>query len=131
MKHWRWMVAGAALAAAPQAVSAQDAGTREVEVVVDQGYEPSRVEATAGERLRVRFLRRSDGGCTREVVFPTLNLRRELPTGQPVVVDLPPLPAGETPFHCGMNMVRGVIVARVAAPPPPPPPPARRVRGRR
>jgi plastocyanin domain-containing protein len=62
----------------------------------------------------LRFVRRDYGGCTREVVFPTLGLRRELPTGRPVTVDLPALPAGETPFECGMGMVRGAVVVRAA-----------------
>lgn len=116
------MVLVAALAAAPSAARAQDAGAREVEVVVDQRYQPARIEAAPGERLRLRFIRRDYGGCTREVVFPTLDLRRALPTGQPVVIELPALPVGETPFQCGMNMVRGVVVVRapVAAPPPAP-----------
>lgn len=125
-RQWLGVVLGAAMMVAPSAARAQqaDGGVREVEVVVDQDYQPSRIEVTQGERLRLRFLRRSYGGCTREVVFPTLNLRRELPTNQPVVIELPALPLGDTPFQCGMNMVRGVVVVRapVAAPPPPPPP---------
>ena len=108
------MVLCVALAVAPSAAWAQDGGAREVEVVVDQGYQPARIEAAPGERLRLRFLRRDYGGCTREVVFPTLGLRRELPTGRPVTVDLPALPAGETPFECGMGMVRGAVVVRAA-----------------
>lgn len=135
-RQWLGAVLGAAMMVAPSMARAQqaDGGGREVEVVVDQDYQPSRIEVTQGERLRLRFLRRGYGGCTREVVFPTLNLRRELPTNQPVVIELPALPLGETPFQCGMNMVRGVVVVRapVAAPPPPapapppaPPPPPR------
>lgn len=126
----------AALALAPALVPAvaraqtAEAAVREVEVVVDNGYQPSRIEVRPGERVRLRFVRRDYGGCTREVVFPSLNLRRELPTDQPVVVDLPALPLGETPFQCGMNMLRGSIVvaapASPAAPAPPAPPPARR-----
>lgn len=138
------MVLGVALAVAPSVAWAQnpaDAGGREIEVVVDPDYQPSRIEVTAGERVRLRFIRRSGGACTREVVFPTLNLRRELPTGQPVVIELPVLPVGETPFQCGMNMVRGVVVvsapvvapapAVAPAPPAPPPPPPRRRPARR
>ncbi len=109
-------------AVAPTAAGAQTTeAVREVEVVVDNGYQPSRIEVRPGERVRLRFIRRDYGGCTREVVFPTLNLRRELPTDQPVVIDLPVLPVGETTFQCGMNMLRGSIV--VAAPPAPAPPP--------
>ncbi len=123
------MVMVAALAVAPVvaptvagAQTPEAAAVREVEVVVDNGYQPSRIEVRPGERVRLRFVRRDYGGCSREVVFPTLNLRRELPTDQPVVIDLPALPVGETAFQCGMNMLRGSIV--VAAPQPPTPPPA-------
>jgi plastocyanin domain-containing protein len=114
-----WWVLGAALGLAPGMMpaaaraQAPAGAVREVEVV-DGGYRPARVEVAAGERVRLRFVRRDYGGCTREVVFPTLGLRRELPTGRPVTVDLPALPAGETPFECGMGMVRGAVVVRAA-----------------
>lgn len=114
-----WWVLGAALGLAPGMMpaaaraQAPAGAVREVEVV-DGGYRPARVEVAAGERVRLRFVRRDYGGCTREVVFPTLGLRRELPTGRPVTVDLPALPAGETPFECGMGMVRGTVVVRAA-----------------
>jgi hypothetical protein len=95
------------------------AGAREVEVIVDNAYSPSVIEVTEGEPLRLRFVRRDYSPCSREVVFPTLNVRRMLPTNQPVVIDLPALSVGEHPFQCWMNMLRGRIVvrARPAAPP--------------
>lgn len=121
------MLAGTALilaSAIPGVSSAQTPpGAREVEVVVENGYRPARIEVAPGERVRLRFVRRDYGPCTREVVFPTLNLRRELPTGQAVVIDLPVLPLGETTFHCGMNMVRGVLIVSAPQPAPRPPPP--------
>lgn len=84
---------------------------REIEVVVEGGaYKPSRIEVHEGERIRLRFTRKEFGPCTKEVIFPQLGIRRELPTNTPVVIDLPPLKAGEYEFKCGMNMVRGTIV---------------------
>lgn len=106
---------GVTLSMAPR-VGAQpvhDAATaREVVVVVDGGFTPARIEATAGERLRLRFERRDYGPCTAAVVFPTLGLRRALPSDQTTVVELPVLAAGEVPFECAMHMARGVIVVR-------------------
>jgi plastocyanin domain-containing protein len=55
-------------------------------------------------------VRKDYSPCTREVVFPSLDIRRELPVNEPVFIDLPALPAGEIEFHCGMNMIRGTIV---------------------
>jgi len=88
----------------------QEAATvREIEVVVDGGYKPGRITVTEGERVRLKFIRREHSPCTREVVFAALDIRRELPTDQPVVIDLPALAAGEYEFKCGMNMIKGVI----------------------
>lgn len=91
-------------------VAAQDDGTREIEIAVDGGYRPDRITVTEGERVRLRFVRHEYSSCTREVVFPALNIRRELPPHRPVVIELPALRAGEYEFRCGMNMVRGTIV---------------------
>lgn len=84
----------------------------ELEVVVEKGYRPARLTARAGQPLRVTFLRNETSACSKEVVFPGLGIRRELPTGTPVAVDLPPLPPGLVPFTCGMGMLKGGIEVR-------------------
>ncbi|MEI8258383.1 MAG: cupredoxin domain-containing protein [Deltaproteobacteria bacterium] len=117
----------AALLALPAAASAQgldagvdagDAGVvvREFEIVVNNGYTPDLVQITEGEALRLRFVRRDTSSCSQEVVFPELAIRRVLPTGQPVVIDLPALTAGEYAFQCWMNMLHGRIVVRPRPP---------------
>lgn len=104
---------GAALPPDTAAAAAQhSAEVREIEVIIDGGYQPGRITLTAGERVRIRFIRRDHGPCTREVVFPGLDIRRELPTDQPVVVELPALAAGEYDFRCAMNMIRGLLVVQ-------------------
>jgi plastocyanin domain-containing protein len=85
---------------------------REIEVIVDNRYTPNVIEATEGEVLRLRFVRRDYSPCSREVVFPSFNLRRMLATNVPMVIELPPLTVGEHPFQCWMNMLRGRIVVR-------------------
>lgn len=92
------------------------AQVREIEIVVDGGYQPGRITMAAGERVRLRFIRREHTPCTREVVFPGLDIRRELPTDQPVVIELPALAAGEYEFRCGMNMIRGTLVVQPRQP---------------
>ena len=82
---------------------------QEVEIVVQLGYHPNRTSLTAGTPARITFLRQEAGGCSREVVFPTLGIRRELPQGVPVTIDVPALAAGTLAWTCGMSMMRGSL----------------------
>jgi plastocyanin domain-containing protein len=82
---------------------------REIEIVVDGGYKPAKVTVKQGERVRLKFVRKEYSGCTRELVIPALQLRKELPPNKPVLVDLPALGPGDYEFRCGMNMVKGAI----------------------
>ena len=91
-------------------VHPSSSAARQIEVLVDGRFRPGWVGVQAGERVRLRFLRRDDSACTRKVIFPTLGIEKELPTGREVLVDLPELPVGEHPFTCGMDMVRGSVV---------------------
>ncbi|WP_437985815.1 cupredoxin domain-containing protein [Sorangium sp. So ce117] len=82
---------------------------RVVEIMVHGAFVPDKIAAVEGERLQLRLVRHDSGGCTKEVVFPSLGVRKELPTGQPVTIDLPELKAGELKFECGMGMIKGTI----------------------
>jgi plastocyanin domain-containing protein len=86
-----------------------------IEILVDGGYSPARVDVTEGESVRLRFVRKDYSSCTAEVVFPSLGIRRSLPTDHPVIIELPPLEAGEVEFRCGMNMVKGKLVVHPKA----------------
>jgi plastocyanin domain-containing protein len=88
---------------------------REIDIMVRDRYQPGAIVAREGERLRLTFLRWEGGGCTREVVFPSLGIRKTLPSGTAVDIDLGPLPAGTVEFTCGMDMVRGRIDVKPAA----------------
>ncbi|MBC7792324.1 MAG: cupredoxin domain-containing protein [Clostridia bacterium] len=85
---------------------------REIEVIVDGGYKPAKIDIAPGEAVRLKFTRKEYTPCTKDVVFPTLNITRELPVNQPVIIDIPPQQSGEVPFRCGMNMVRGTLVVK-------------------
>lgn len=105
---------GTARADAPPAPPAAPLApaTREVEIIVDGRYKPSRVEVVEGELVRLKFVRKDYSGCTKEVVFPKLGIKRELPTNKPVLIELPALAPGEYEFKCGMNMVKGLLVVK-------------------
>lgn len=88
---------------------------REIEIIVEGGYRPNRIEIRAGERVRLKFLRKEHDACTKEVVIAALGIRRELPPNEPVLVDLPALQPGVYEMKCGMNMIRGTLVVTAPA----------------
>ena len=77
--------------------------------VTDASFDPQRVTLKAGVPARLTFTRTSDKTCATAVVFPTLNIRRDLPLNQPVVIEFTPARAGDTTFACGVNMLKGVV----------------------
>ncbi len=92
--------------------AAADSATQLADVTVsDQGFEPSRLTLRAGVPARVTFTRTSDTTCATTVVFPSLNITRELPLRQKVTIEFTP-ESGEIAFACGLNMFRGSVVAR-------------------
>jgi plastocyanin domain-containing protein len=80
--------------------------------VTQRGYEPSRLEVPANAPVRLAFTRDSSPNCGSEVVFASLGVRRALPSGETVAVELPAQAAGDIAFSCAMGMYRGLIVAR-------------------
>lgn len=80
--------------------------------VSSEGFSPSRIVIPANRPTRLAFTRADAQNCAREVIFPDLNIRKELPAGQTVVIDLPPSPSGELRFACGMGMLKGALIVR-------------------
>jgi hypothetical protein len=96
--------------------SSESAGRPETQgarvLVTENGYEPAKLMLRAGQPARITFVRTTDKTCGTEVVFPSLNVRRELPLNEPVAVDFTPKSSGEIGFVCGMNMLRGTVVVQ-------------------
>jgi hypothetical protein len=76
------------------------------------GFEPASIPAQAGQPLKLAFFRPTELKCTREVVFPELGIRKELPPGEIVVVDVTPRKSGPLGFECGMSMLKGQLIVR-------------------
>lgn len=91
----------------PQASAAEP---REVRVRVRAGYEPDRVVARAGQKLRLSFRREDRLACTEQVIFPAFGKSATLPPGEDVTAELLPEDPGEYEFTCGMGMLRGTLV---------------------
>ena len=76
------------------------------------GFDPASIDAKAGQPLKLAFFRPNAANCAREVVFPSLGIRKELPPGQTVVVDITPPKSGPLVFECGMKMLKGQLIVR-------------------
>ena len=76
------------------------------------GFDPESIEAKAGQPLKLAFFRPNAANCAREVVFPSLGIRKELPPSQTVVVDITTPTSGPVGFECGMKMLKGQLIVR-------------------
>ncbi|MBZ0119955.1 MAG: cupredoxin domain-containing protein [Sandaracinaceae bacterium] len=85
----------------------------EVAIRVDgEGYHPSEARAPGGQRVRLVFTRTSDEGCGQQLVFPDLDIRRDLPLDEAVPVEVTMPAAGSIRFTCGMDMYQGSVLAQ-------------------
>lgn len=81
-----------------------------VTILVENGvYSPANIEVRAGEEIQLNFIRKDQSPCAELVIFPDLDLSESLPIGKPYRIKLPPLKAGSYPFHCQMQMYRGMV----------------------
>jgi plastocyanin domain-containing protein len=87
-------------------------GRPQIAITVTDHYEPSEVSAAASQPVRLVFTRTSDDGCGQQLVFPDLDIRRDLPLDEAVAVDLTMPASGRVSFTCGMGMYEGAVVVR-------------------
>ena len=113
--NWYFFLAerGTAVAGPPVAGGGAE-GIPEVPVVVHGGYDPATIRVTAGRPVRLVFDRQETSSCSEEIVFPDFGIRRFLPTGQKVAIEVTPPRAGRYEFACGMGMLHGALVAEEA-----------------
>lgn len=78
--------------------------------VSDHGFVPSSIQAKRGQSLTLEFTRVSDQTCAKQVVFPELNLTKDLPLNAPVSIQVPTDAARTLTFQCGMGMYKSAVV---------------------
>ena len=91
--------------------------TKSVEVPKDaykitvskDGFVPGEVQLKKGNFTKLAFVRVDQENCADEIVFKSLNLRKKLPVGEVVIVELPKDFSGELNFACGMDMYKGKL----------------------
>lgn len=82
-----------------------------VKVTADEkGFTPSSVTFKKGDKASLVFTRTSDETCATEVVFPELNIKKDLPKGTPVTIDVPTDKEQKLTFQCGMGMYKSAVV---------------------
>ena len=85
-------------------------GVRTVAVAVtDDGFEPSRIKAKKGEKVRLVVTRKTDHTCAKEIVIKDHGINQPLPLGKAVTVEFTPAKSGEIRYACGMDMISGVV----------------------
>lgn len=89
-------------------------GIQSVDITVDGGYTPDRIEVAAGEPVRLNFYRKDPSGCLEQVLLPDFNKALDLTLNQTTSVEIVPDKPGEYTFTCGMNMYRGVVIAEAS-----------------
>jgi Cupredoxin-like domain len=79
--------------------------------VSKDGFIPSEISFAAGKFSKLAFLRIDSENCADEITFKDLNIKKKLPVGEVVLVDLPNSLKGKTiSFACGMNMFKGNLI---------------------
>lgn len=100
--------------AAPKAASTEAAPAIPADAirinVTGSGYEPSQISVKKGQPMKLAFYRADGQNCAGTVTFPQLNISRQLPVGEPVIIELTPKDAGTLSFTCGMGMYKGMLV---------------------
>lgn len=95
------------------APAATPAAPRVVHVTVDdEGFHPNHVEAAKGQKLTLEFERTHDGTCATKVVFPEVDIEKELPLNQKVAIDVPTSKARTLAFQCGMGMYKSAVLVK-------------------
>ncbi len=78
--------------------------------VSGDGYEPASIPVKKGQPVKLAFYRADADNCGGEVVFSKQNIKKKLPVGETVLVELTATEAGEIGFACGMDMMRGKLI---------------------
>lgn len=83
---------------------------QKIEILVEGGYKPSVIKIKKDKKTVISLLRKDPSSCLEEFVLSDFKIKKYLPLGKTVEIELNPQEAGEYSFHCGMNMFHGKII---------------------
>ena len=80
--------------------------------VSKDGFNPTQIRAEKGYELTLIFTQTDTEGCSDEVVFASLNIRKKLMLNKEVTIAITPKDAGEIVFECSVGKLKGSIAVR-------------------
>lgn len=90
---------------------------RTIEIqLTERGFEPDRVVAKLGERIKLVVTRATDATCAREVILDEFLIWDRLPLGTPVAETFRTGRPGDFTFHCANGAVRGTFTVEAEGP---------------
>lgn len=84
----------------------------EVEIIVQGGYQPSKIIIPLDKKTRLVFLRKDESSCLEEVVIPDFKIKKFLPLKEKITIEITPHQKGVFDFSCGMGMFHGQLVVK-------------------
>ncbi len=82
-----------------------------IPITVDgDGFKPTAVKFKKGAPATLVFTRTTDDTCATEVVFPQLDIKKELPKNKPIAITIPTDKEQTLTFQCGMGMYKSTVV---------------------
>jgi heme/copper-type cytochrome/quinol oxidase subunit 2 len=93
------------------ATATQENGVQTANILISQSrYTPNAITVKKGIPLKLTITADDTAGCAQDIVFPAFNIRKIVPSGQTVVLNILPEQEGEFLFHCSMDMARGKLI---------------------
>jgi len=80
--------------------------------VSKDGFSPAQIRAEKGYEVTLVFTQSDTEGCSEDVVFTSLNIRKKLVLNKEVTIAITPKEAGEIVFECSVGKLKGSIAVR-------------------
>ena len=87
----------------------RDRRVQEVNITVDGGYEPDRIEIISGQTVRLNFFRKDPSSCLEKVLLPDFRRSANLKLNEVTAIEFTPEQPGKYAFQCGRNVFRGTL----------------------
>lgn len=76
------------------------------------GFAPTQIKLESNRPTKLAITRDNQPNCANRIVIPALNISRDLPLGETIIIELPAMKAGEFSLTCGMGMYKSLIVVQ-------------------